>query len=90
LERRHFIYVLRSLRNGWLYVGMTRDIARRLGEHNRGHNRSTKGKGPFELLHSEAFASRAEARERERQLKSGAGREWIKAVICRQAEGLTG
>ena len=71
-------YVLRSLRNGWLYIGMSSDPARRLREHNRGYNRSTKGKGPFRMVHTEHFATRQEARRREKQLKTGAGREWLK------------
>jgi putative endonuclease len=75
------VYVLRSVKNGWLYIGLTNDVERRVREHNRGYNRSTKGKGPFELVHSEVFASRPEARAREKQLKTGTGREWLKAII---------
>jgi len=66
------VYVLRSLSKGWLYIGMTNDLERRLREHNRGYNRSTKGKGPFELVHTETFATRVEARAREKHLKTGA------------------
>ena len=72
------VYVLRSRKNGWLYIGLTNDVARRLREHNRNYNKSTKGKGPFELIHTETFATRAQARAREKHLKSGAGREMLK------------
>jgi len=74
------VYVLRSRRTGWLYIGLTNDIRRRLREHNRGYNRSTKGRGPFELLRTESFATRPEARLREKYLKSGTGREQLKAA----------
>ena len=46
-----YVYVLRSDKNGWLYIGLTKDVDRRLSEHNRGYNRSTKGKGPFRLVY---------------------------------------
>ncbi len=59
-------------------MGLSNDIARRLREHNRGYSRSTKGKGPFVLIHSEAFATRADARLREKYLKTGVGRVWLK------------
>ena len=75
------VYVLRSLKNGRLYIGMTSDLARRMAEHNRGHNKSTKGRGPFELVHTERFPTRPQAREREKVLKSGRGREMIKRSL---------
>ena len=75
-----YVYVLRSRRNKWFYIGLTNDVQRRLREHNRGYNRSTKGKGPFDLLHVEGFSGRPSARAREEYLKSGTGREWVKAT----------
>ena len=74
------VYVLRSLKNDWLYIGLTNDLDRRVREHNRGYNRSTKGKGPFELVHYEEFETRPRARRREIYLKSGIGRETLKRL----------
>lgn len=71
------VYVLRSRKNGWLYIGLTNDSDRRKAEHDKGYNRSTKGKGPFDLPQSEVFATRPEARQREKYLKSGVGRELL-------------
>ncbi|MGH9777047.1 MAG: GIY-YIG nuclease family protein, partial [Candidatus Acidiferrales bacterium] len=45
-----FAYALRSEWDGWLYIGMTSDLQRRVEEHNRGYNRSTRPRIPFELL----------------------------------------
>ena len=39
-----FVYVLRSQRDGGLYIGLTQDVARRLQQHNVGHERSTRAK----------------------------------------------
>ena len=51
------------------YVGWTNDVAARLAKHNAGKGaRSTKGR-IWVLLHSEGFASRAEAMRREWHLK---------------------
>ena len=71
----YYVYILKSLKDGNHYVGLTSDIERRLAYHNAGRVRSTKSRIPFELLHKEAYATRAAAREREEYLKSykGAG-----------------
>jgi putative endonuclease len=74
------VYVLKSERTGWLYIGLTCDIRRRLLEHNRGYNRSTRGRGPFRVIHTEKFSSRPDARRREVYLKSGQGREFLRAL----------
>ena len=61
-----FVYVLRSESDGALYVGLTGNLERRLTQHNRGHERSTKSRRPLVLLLSERFETRAEARAREK------------------------
>ncbi len=72
----YYVYVLRSLRNGKRYVGMTsKPPDSRLREHNSGSNRWTSHNRPFELVHAEQFETRADASQREPFLKSGAGRK---------------
>jgi len=74
-----FVYVLvsevKSLR---FYVGMTEDVDRRIKDHNQGKTRSTKGYAPWTLFYREEYKTRVEAREREKYLKSGSGKERIK------------
>ena len=84
------VYILRSLRNGKLYVGHTDDVRRRLAEHNSGRGgRFTRQQGPWELLHSEPHPDRSSAARRERYLKSVAGwRE--KKALARGTLGETG
>ena len=74
-----FVYVLRSQRDGTLYIGLSQDVAHRLQQHNRGHQRSTRAKRPFVLLLSERSETREAARAREKYYKSGFGREILKA-----------
>jgi len=64
-----------------LYVGMTKDLDRRLKEHQRRQSPSTRGlKGEFELIYQRGFPNYAEARKHEKFLKSGGGREFLKST----------
>ncbi len=78
-----FVYVLRSLTTGRHYVGFTPDPIQRLGQHDHGLTKSTKNRGPWELVHQEPFKTRSEAMRRERFLKSGQGREQLKGLLGR-------
>jgi len=73
-----FVYALCSERDKSLYIGMTSDVTRRVEEHNRGYNRSTKSRGPFRLIYIEGCDSRSAARQREKRLKTGSGREMLR------------
>ena len=75
------VYVLRSTSTGRLYIGQTADLQKRLREHNESVARYIRNRGPWRFVHSEEFASRSDAMARERQLKSGKGREWLSAVV---------
>jgi putative endonuclease len=79
-----FVYVLHNPSSGGHYTGFTSDLVQRLGQHNSGITKSTKNRGPWELVHSEEFATRAEAMHRERFLKSGKGCEELKRILVRK------
>jgi putative endonuclease len=81
-----FVYVLYSLKYDRTYTGMTIDIERRLKEHNDHQNKSTKAYAPWILIYQEEFKTRAEARKKEKYLKSGNGREFLKTVISKMAQ----
>jgi len=74
----HFVYIIFSEKHSRHYTGLTINIDQRLHEHNSGQNKSTKPYRPWKLIHSEAFPTRSEARQREKYYKSGIGREKIK------------
>jgi predicted GIY-YIG superfamily endonuclease len=77
------VYVLRS-ETGQLYVGLTKDLSRRLTEHARRQSPSTRRlQGKLELIYSRDFSTYAEARGHEKFLKSGAGRK-----LLRERQGL--
>jgi len=75
------VYAIKSITRNNIYVGMTDNIDRRLKQHNGGENRSTKVYAPFTLIYTETFATRPEARTREKYLKGGTGKEFLKSLI---------
>ncbi|HOG76449.1 MAG TPA: GIY-YIG nuclease family protein [Candidatus Marinimicrobia bacterium] len=44
------VYVIRSLKDGRYYVGMSEDVSQRLKTHSSGKDTSTKSRRPFELM----------------------------------------
>jgi putative endonuclease len=81
-ETMTFVYVLRSLKNKKRYIGSTRlKPEERLRQHHYGSNQWTSQNGPFELIHSEQFATYSEARKREFFLKSGVGRKFLDEIL---------
>jgi putative endonuclease len=78
----YFVYVLRSKRNGHLYTGSTGNPERRLSEHNAGYSKATRPYRPFDLVHKESFTSRAKAVQREKELKTGKGRDELGKLLA--------
>lgn len=78
------VYIIVSKVKLFTYAGLTYDVARRLLEHNQGRNRSTAPYRPFDLLFVEEFADRTLARQREKFLKSGQGRMFVKELRVRK------
>ena len=72
-----YVYVLRSQKTNYRYIGKTNNLTRRLAEHNQGLTRSIRFQVSFVLEYVEVFAARKEAIKRERFFKSGKGREWL-------------
>jgi putative endonuclease len=81
MERAFYVYILASRYRGTLYVGVTNDLSRRVGEHRAGLVPGfTKKYGVHQLVHFEAYSSILEARARERVLKRWR-RDWKFALI---------
>jgi putative endonuclease len=77
----YFVYAIKSTNRNYIYVGFTSDLNRRIQEHNKGENRSTKAYIPFVLLYSETVPDRISARQKEKYLKSGIGKEFLKSMV---------
>lgn len=77
---KYFVYLLLS-KEGFHYIGHTPDLDRRLSEHNSKTTHSTKHGTNWKIIYTEEFSTRPEAMKREKWLKSGIGREWVKKNI---------
>jgi len=73
-----YVYVLVSKKSGKLYVGITKDLDKRLAEHNAGKSKFTKGHIPWIRVYQETHEDYPSARKREKYLKSAAGKKWLK------------
>ena len=78
---KFFVYVISSLQRKYIYVGLTNNLERRVEQHQQGKENTTSPYRPFKLVTTEKFSSRIEARKREKYLKSGCGKEWIKRTF---------
>ena len=74
-------YVLVSKIDSKFYIGWTPDLRKRILNHNSGKVFSTKSRAPLKLVYYEACLSKEKAILREKQLKSGFGRKYIKNRI---------
>ena len=72
-----WVYVLKCNDDSF-YIGQTDDIPRRWKEHWKGEVSWTKPRLGVTLIHYESFPTREEAVKREKDLKTGFGRKWLK------------
>ena len=73
-----YVYVLESLKDQNWYTGYTSDLRKRLKEHNDGVTYSTKYRRPFKLIYFEGCLNAEDAKAREKYLKSGVGKRYIR------------
>jgi len=77
----YYVYILQNP-SGKYYVGYTnKPVTERIDEHNHGKNQWTRGKGPWQLLYSEEFLTKADAYRREQQIKRYKGGRAFKALV---------
>ena len=76
------VYILYSEKFNKNYTGFTSNLIERFKSHNL---LATKGYTikfrPWTIIHIEFFNSKSEAMKREKYLKTGIGREFIKNII---------
>ena len=75
-----YVYAIKSLKKNYIYVGLTANTERRIAEHNEKKEKTTRSYAPFETILTEVYDTRIEARKREKYLKSGAGKEYLKSL----------
>ena len=78
-----YTYIIQSKKDMNLYTGSTNDLRKRFRDHNNNKIVSTKGRGPFTLIYYEACINDHDARVREKYLKTGMGKRYIRNRLKR-------
>ena len=81
----YYVYVIQSS-NRKIYIGQTSNIEERLKRHNKEKKSkpvsyTARQGNNWKIIYSEAFESRKEALNREKELKSHKGRDWLRQNI---------
>ena len=82
----YYIYILKSTKDGKLYVGYSNNVKRRFAKHNAGKIKVTRNRRPFKLIYYEAYLNQQDATEREKYFKTGWGRTHLKKVLSNYRE----
>jgi putative endonuclease len=82
-----YTYVLMCEKTGTFYTGCTNNLQQRIEQHNKGEVWHTKCRLPVKLIYFEACLNKDDAYRRERYLKTGMGKRYLKN---RLKGGLTG
>ena len=77
----HYVYILRSKKDGHFYTGYTKNLQSRVNIHNAGKVFATKDRRPFELVYYETCANQQDATHREKYLKTAWGKRYIKGRL---------
>jgi len=77
----HYVYVLRSISDGGFYIGYSANLRRRVAQHIEGAALATSYRGPWKLIYYEAYLEQTDALGREKYLKSGGGRRFLRAQL---------
>jgi putative endonuclease len=72
-----YTYVLESQKDGEYYIGYTNNLKKRIEEHKKGLNFSTKFRLPFHLIYFEGCKNMEDAKRRENYLKTTQGRRFL-------------
>ena len=77
----YYTYILYSTKIDKYYIGYSANLEERLRKHNT-NNKSFTGKtNDWKIVYSEVFGSKAEAMDREKQIKNWKSRKRIESLI---------
>ncbi|MFH1393131.1 MAG: GIY-YIG nuclease family protein [Patescibacteria group bacterium] len=70
-----YVYVLKSQKQDWRYIGSCADLRKRFLEHNKGKVKSTQARKPYDLIYFEAYRDKTAALKREIELKRNSSKK---------------
>ncbi|OGH69311.1 MAG: hypothetical protein A2754_00520 [Candidatus Magasanikbacteria bacterium RIFCSPHIGHO2_01_FULL_47_8] len=78
----YFVYLLESKEDQSWYIGYTSNLKKRVQEHQNGYGcRTTSLKNGWKLIYFECYISKLDALGREKFLKGGSGRTYLKKQL---------
>ncbi|MEK7512656.1 MAG: GIY-YIG nuclease family protein [Patescibacteria group bacterium] len=77
-----YTYVIQNKDGRW-YAGFTHDLRKRFRQHNTKKSGYAKFRGPYQLIYYEACLTEEDAQARERYLKSGMEKRYLKNRLKR-------
>lgn len=77
----HYVYLLKSLKDGKYYTGFSSNLRARVKDHNLGNVQSTKDRRPLKLIYYEAYEEKPHALRREKFLKTTKGKLQLKKQL---------
>jgi len=83
-----YTYVLLSENDKNFYIGFTKDLKKRLDEHQEGLVTSTSHRRPLSLIYYEACLNEEDAIKREKYFKSGFGKRFLRNRIGSYLRGI--
>jgi putative endonuclease len=78
----HYTYVLRSIKDGRWYTSHTSDLKARIEQHAKGRVESTRYRRLLQLIYYEACLTEDGAKRRERYLKTGKGKRYLRQRLA--------
>jgi putative endonuclease len=69
-----YVYILQSEKDKKRYIGFSKNLDRRLIEHNSGLVKSTRNRKPLKLIYFEEFENKVDAMNREKEIKAKKGK----------------
>ncbi|MEI6509295.1 MAG: GIY-YIG nuclease family protein [Bacteroidota bacterium] len=79
-----YVYVLLSEKDNMFYTGYTANLKERLKQHIEGKVYSTKNRLPVKLIYFEGCLNQQDATRREKYLKSGSGKIYLRNRLSNQ------
>ena len=78
----HYTYVMQSIQDGRWYTGHSSDRRARIDDHLKGRVESTRHRRPLQLIYYGACLTEADAKRRERCLKTGKGKRYLRQRLA--------
>ena len=78
----YYVYVLENQDDKSSYIGYTKNLKQRLEDHSRGNGcRTTSLKNNWKIIYLEGYIEKKDAIGREKFLKSGSGKKYLKKQL---------